>query len=95
MEIDVRPYPNQDLTLGYYKQIPALGGATTTNWVLDADPYCYLAGSLAYAAKYLRWYEDAGAFGSDFKECVDRLDGADIDARWGNMTSVSHDQVRI
>lgn len=95
LQVDVRPYPTTDLTLGYYQKIPQLSGAQTANWVLLTDPYCYLAGSLMYAAKFIRWYEDAGAFGADFKERVDNLNSMDMDARWGNSTSSHQGQVRI
>lgn len=95
LQVHVRPYPTQDLRLGYYTPFTALNGTNNTNWILQKDPYCYLSGALHYAAKFIRWYEDAGAFGNEFKERIDNLNSADLDARWGNHTSRSHDRVRV
>lgn len=36
------------LTLNYYKTIPALSGANTTNWLLTAHPGVYLYGALVH-----------------------------------------------
>ena len=94
LEIDVRPYPTNDLTLGYYKKIPALSVSQTTNWVLTEDPYCYLTGSLKYAAGWIRWGDDELKFASEFVGRMDLLNAVDQDARWGNYSSSHQGTVR-
>lgn len=53
----------QTLTLLYYAKIPNLV-TTANNWLMDAHPDLYLAGTLVEAYAYIKEYDDAQAWRS-------------------------------
>jgi hypothetical protein len=48
------PLNASDITAWYYGKIPALGGGTPTNWLLDKHPDLYLYGSLLAVSSFAR-----------------------------------------
>jgi len=54
-DILVTPSPSGALSLDmdYYAKIPALGGAVTTNWLLEEAPHVYLYTALLHATPFL------------------------------------------
>ena len=62
----IRLYPaaseNTEIELLYWKQITALDGTNTTNWLLTLAPNLYLYGSLLHAGSFIKSDEDIGRF---------------------------------
>lgn len=65
-ELVLGPTPDSDyeVVLNYYQKIPALGDATTDNWLLLAHPDLYLAAALSEGFAYVRDNEALGLWES-------------------------------
>ena len=71
------PSPDQSYTLNYvyYKNLPALSDANTTNWFSLNVPELFLFGALLEAALYLKDDARAALWGQRYEEVVRSLNG--------------------
>jgi len=67
-KIRVRPVTGSTITFRYYRTIPALSSANTTNWLLTKLPGLYLSASLYEAAQFFNDRENAGRYGSMYDD---------------------------
>jgi hypothetical protein len=81
----IKTYPSSvaNLTLDYYKKIPALSSSNVTNWLLTRKPQVYLYGSLVHAAPFLDDDDRLQTYGALRKVALDSLRGTDVIARYG------------
>lgn len=71
------PASDADLSLTYYRKIPALSDSSTTNWLLSKAPNVYLYGSLMFAAVWMMDDQRAGTFSSSFQQAIGGLKRSD------------------
>ena len=81
----IQTYPTSipNLTLSYYKKIPALSSSNVTNWLLARKPQVYLYGSLVHAAPFLDDDDRLQTYGALRKVAIESLTGSDRLARYG------------
>ncbi len=74
-EIELLPTPDSDyrLEMVYRANIPALGDATTGNWLLDLAPDLYLYGALLESAPYIKEDGRIQTWGLGFTSALDGL----------------------
>lgn len=72
-EIITYPSSSANLTLYYYKLIPALTSSASTNWLLTKAPNAYLYGALSQAELYSRDEARGAMFTQMFAAALDGL----------------------
>ena len=84
-QIEIWPTPDANYTgeMYYYERISPLGGATTTNWVLEYYPDAYLYGALMHSAPYLSDDQRAAVWTSLYKNAIDGINANNDKAKHG------------
>ena len=79
-------YPTPDgsyqVTVLYYKSIPALSDENTSNWLLVSHPDVYLYGSLIHTAGYLADDARLATWAQLYSAAVSRVNQTSDDASW-------------
>jgi len=81
--ITILPVSTTDVTLYYYKKIPALYTSNTSNWLLVKQPAAYLYGCCRHAAAWMKDADDESANLSRFMGYISALRADDDAGRWG------------
>lgn len=76
---------SSDVTMIYYKALPALSDSTTSNWLLTKAPNVYLFGALYYLEIYAMNPEGGAARRSLFRNALAGIANADIFHRGGSF----------
>jgi hypothetical protein len=81
-ELTIWPSGPGVVTLGYYKKIPALTTAATSNWLLAKAPQLYIYGSLLEAAPFTGEDARMGLWGQGYEQAIMDLIKDDEKARY-------------
>lgn len=73
-------------TMIYFKQVPALTGSNTTNWLMTSHPDAYLYGIMAEAAGFLTDWETQQAWESKMYKVLEEAIGASNKDKWGGVS---------
>ena len=76
------PSGSFDMEMLYYKAIPALSDAATTNWMLTNHPDVYLYGSLKEAEAFIKNDPRLGIWKQQYEEAISQVMAADLRSRW-------------
>lgn len=90
--LQVLPVSTTDVSLLYYKTVPALTSSATTNWLLTKAPNIYLFGTCRYASAWLKETEDEGRFEARFMGEIERLTQDDKGQRYARAAVLSQGQ---
>lgn len=88
-DLELIPTPDSvTVTLTYWAKVPALSGANTTNWLIDAHPNMYLLECMRHLSIYIK--DDAGAarYATQMQGYFDALRRADNAKRFGGPLRV-------
>jgi hypothetical protein len=77
IELNSTPDSAYSLELIYRQKIPALSVSNTTNWLLTANPNCYLFGSLLQAAPYIQDDARLPVWQKMYADAVDTVNSID------------------
>lgn len=77
------PAGTETVEIDYWKQIPALSAANTTNWLLTAAPYLYLYQACFHALTLVQDDARAAAAQALAQTYLGRLNGSSNRDRWG------------
>ena len=87
-QIEFYPTPDTatDVEIAYFRTIPGLGSANTTNWLIEYHPDAYLYGCLKQAGPYLGDQSITTTFNTYFEQAVQQIIQHDIDAKFSGRT---------
>ena len=80
---------DESYRLLYHKGVPALSDAAPTNWLLTREPGAYLYGALIEASPYVADDARTVLWATQYKSIIDRMQGEDEMARYGNGPRMS------
>ncbi|PDT82931.1 hypothetical protein [Sinorhizobium sp. BJ1] len=86
--VKVRPTADQDISVTYYRRIPALTVTAPTNWLLEKAPDVYLFALVNEIAIWKRDVEAATAAQQLLLLAINGLKIEDERSRWGNAQLV-------
>jgi hypothetical protein len=83
--LTVRPVTSSTIGLIYYRKVPALTDAATTNWLLDAFPHVYLMASLVQVEAFVKDDRRINTWNAMLEVALGRVKSADTVQRFGRV----------
>lgn len=80
------PPTSSSARLRYRRDVPALSGSNTSNWILAEHPHLYLYGALMQAHLYLKDFQRAADYEQKFVASIDELNARDLVSQVSGMS---------